>query len=106
MNVHLNKEEYKLLKLLNKHYPGGVERTKEIFDLSTTLEDLGFAEASTVGFCKVGLQITEEGKQYLRKVKANRFSGPMKIVGGIVTLILIPVLVNLISDYVLPLLFR
>lgn len=30
----------------------------------------------------------------------------MKIVGGIVTLILIPVLVNLISDYVLPILFK
>lgn len=105
MSVHLNKEEYKLLKLLDKYSPGGVERTNEIFDSATTLEDLGFAKASTIGFCKVGLQITEDGKQYLREAKANRFSGPMKIVGGIVTLILIPILVNLISDYVLPLLF-
>ena len=106
MSVHLNRKELKLLKALDREYPGCVERTKELFQDATALEELGFAESSTTGFMQSGLRITEAGKQYLREKNANRFSGPMKIVGGIITLILIPVLVNLISDYVLPILFK
>lgn len=106
MSIHLNKKELELLKTLDRAYPGGIERKRELFETALTLEELGLAESSTTGFMQSGLRITEAGKQYLREKNANRFSGPMKIVGGIVTLILIPVLVNLISDYVLPILFK
>ena len=106
MNVHLNRKELKLLKVLDREYPGGVERTKELFQDATALEELGFADSASVSYRKSAVWITENGRQYLREKNANRFSGAMKIVGGIVTLILIPVLVNLISDYVLPILFK
>lgn len=106
MIIHLNKKELELLKALDREYPGGVERTKELFQDAMTLEELGFAESSTTGFMQSGLRITEAGKQYLREKNANQFSWLMKIAGGIVTLLLIPVLVNLISDYVLPVLFK
>lgn len=104
--IHLNRKELKLLKALDLEYPGGVERTKELFQDATALEELGFAESSTTGFMQSGLRITEAGKQFLRERNANKFSSLMKIAGGIVTLLLIPVLVNLISDYVLPVLFK
>lgn len=104
--IHLNRKELKLLKALDREYPGGVERTKELFQDATALEELGFAESSATGFMQSGLQITEAGKQFLRERNANQFSWLMKIAGGIVTLLLIPVLVNLISDYVLPVLFK
>lgn len=106
MSIHLNKKELELLKAIDREYPGGIERTKELFHTAMTLEELGLAESSTTEAFQSGLRITEAGRQYLREKNANRFSGPMKIVGGIVTLILIPVLVNLISDYVLPVLFK
>ena len=93
MNVHLNRKELELLKALDREYPGGVERTKELFQDATALEELGFADSASVSYRKSAVWITENGRQYLRDKKANRF------------LILIPVLVNLISDYVLPLLF-
>lgn len=104
--IHLNRKELKLLKALDREYPGGVERTKELFQDAMTLEELGFAESSATGFMQSGLRITEAGKQFLRERNANQFSWLMKIAGGIVTLLLIPVLVNLISDYVLPVLFK
>lgn len=104
--IHLNRKELKLLKALDREYPGGVERTKELFQDAMTLEELGFAESSAIGFMQSGLRITEAGKQFLRERNANQFSWLMKIAGGIVTLLLIPVLVNLISDYVLPVLFK
>lgn len=104
--IHLNRKELKLLKALDREYPGGVERTKELFQDDMTLEELGFAESSATGFMQSGLRITEAGKQFLRERNANQFSWLMKIAGGIVTLLLIPVLVNLISDYVLPILFK
>ena len=106
MSIHLNSKELELLKAIDREYPGGVERTKELFQDAMTLEELGLAQSSTTGFMRSGLWITETGKQYLREKNANRFSGPIKVVGGIVTLALIPVLVNLISDYVLPILFK
>lgn len=93
MIIHLNKKELELLKALDREYPGGVERTKELFQDAMTLEELGFAESSTTGFMQSGLRITEAGKQYLREKNANQFSWLMKIAGGIVTLLLIPVLV-------------
>lgn len=105
MNVHLNRKELKLLKVLDREYPCGVERTKELFQDATALEELGFADSESVSYRKSAVWITENGRQYLRDRKASRFSLPTKVVGGIVTLILIPILVNLISDYVLPLLF-
>lgn len=105
MSVHLNKKELELLKALDREYPGGVERTKELFQDATTLEELGLADSASVSYRKSAVWITENGRQYLQDRKAKKFSLPMKVVGGIVTLILIPVLVNLISDYVLPLLF-
>lgn len=83
-----------------------LNRTKELFQDATALEELGFAESSTTGFMQSGLRITEAGKQFLRERNSNQFSWLMKIAGGIVTLLLIPVLVNLISDYVLPVLFK
>ena len=67
---------------------------------------MGFAKALTVGAFKSGIQITEAGKQYVREEKANRHSLWGKLVVGIVTLIMIPVLVNLVSDYILPALFQ
>lgn len=106
MSVHLNRKELKLLKALDREYPGGVERTKELFQDATALEELGFADSASVSYRKSAVWITESGRQYLRDKKANKFSLPTKVVGGIVTLILIPVLVNLISDYVLPILFK
>lgn len=106
MNVHLNRKELKLLKVLDREYPGGVERTKELFQDAMTLEELGLADSASVSYRKSAVWITENGRQYLRERKANKFSLPAKVVGGIVTLILIPVLVNLISDYVLPILFK
>lgn len=106
MSARLNRKELKMLKALNREYPGGIERTKELFQDATALEELGFAESSTTGFMQSGLRITEAGKQFLRERNANQFSWLMKIAGGIVTLLLIPVLVNLISDYVLPVLFK
>lgn len=105
MSVHLNKKELKLLKALDREYPGGVERTKELFQDAMTLEELGLADSASVSYRKSAVWITENGRQYLREKRTNTFSLPAKVVGGIVTLILIPVLVNLISDYVLPLLF-
>ena len=105
MSIHLNKKELKLLKALDREYPGGVERTKELFQDATVLEELGLADSASVSYRKSAVWITENGRQYLRDRKANKFSLPAKVVGGIVTLILIPILVNLISDYVLPLLF-
>lgn len=106
MSIHLNKKELELLKALDREYPGGVERTKELFQDATALEELGFADSASVSYRKSAVWITENGRQYLRDKKANRFSLPTKVAGGIVTLILIPVLVNLISDYVLPILFK
>lgn len=106
MSVHLNRKELKLLKALDWEYPGGVERTKELFQDATALEELGFADSASVSYRKSAVWITENGRQYLRDRKANKFSLPAKVAGGIVTLILIPVLVNLISDYVLPILFK
>lgn len=106
MSVHLNRKELKLLKALNREYPGGIERTKDLFQDAMTLEELGLADSASVSYCKSAVWITENGRQYLRDRKANRYSLPTKVVGGIVTLILIPVLVNLISDYVLPVLFK
>lgn len=106
MNVHLNRKELKLLKVLDREYPGGVERTEELFQDAMTLEELGLADSASVSYRKSAVWITENGRQYLRDRKANKFSLPAKVVGGIVTLILIPVLVNLISDYVLPILFK
>jgi len=106
VSIHLNRKELKLLKKLDEKYPDGVERTRELFQDAMTLEELGLADSASVSYCKSAVWITENGRQYLREKNANRFSGPMKIVGGIVTLILIPVLVNLISDYVLPILFK
>lgn len=105
MSIHLNKRELELLKKLDEKYPDGVERTKELFQDAMTLEELGLADSASVSYRKSAVWITENGRQYLREKKANKFSLPAKAVGGIVTLILIPVLVNLISDYVLPLLF-
>ena len=105
MSVHLNKKELELLKALDREYPGGVERTKELFQDAMTLEELGLADSASVSYRKSVVWITENGRQYLRDRKANKLSLPTKVVGGIITLILIPVLVNLISDYVLPLLF-
>lgn len=104
--IHLNRKELKLLKALDREYPGGVERTKELLQDAMTLEELGLADSASVNYRKSVVWITENGRQYLREKNANRFSGPMKIVGGIVTLILIPVLVNLVSDYVLPAFFQ
>jgi hypothetical protein len=106
VSVHLNRKELKLLKALNREYPGGIERTKDLFQDAMTLEELGLADSASVSYCKSAVWITENGRQYLRDRKANRYSLPTKVVGGIVTLILIPVLVNLISDYVLPVLFK
>ena len=106
MSVHLNRKELKLLKALDREYPGGVERTKELFQDATALEELGLADSALVSYRKSAVWITENGRQYLRDRKANKLSLPTKVVGGIVTLILIPVLVNLISDYVLPILFK
>lgn len=106
MNVHLNRKQLKLLKVLDREYPGGVERTEELFQDATALEELGLADSASVSYRKSAVWITENGRQYLRDRKANKFSLPAKVVGGIVTLILIPVLVNLISDYVLPILFK
>ena len=105
MSIHLNKKELELLKALDREYPGGVERTKGLFQDATVLEELGLADSASVSYRKSVVWITENGRQYLRDRKANKLSLPTKVVGGIVTLILIPVLVNLISDYVLPLLF-
>lgn len=110
MSVHLNRKELKLLTKLDEKYPDGVERTKELFQNAMTLEELGLADSAadsaSVSYRKSAVWITENGRQYLRDRKANRFSLPTKVAGGIVTLILIPVLVNLISDYVLPILFK
>lgn len=106
MSVHLNRKELKLLKALDREYPGGIKRTKNLFQDAMTLEEFGLAESSTTGFMQSGLQITEAGKHFLREHNANQFSWLIKIAGGVVTLILIPVLVNLISDYVLPVLFK
>ena len=106
MSVHLNRKELKLLKTLDREYPGGVKRTKELLQDAMTLEELGLADSASVSYRKSAVWITENGRQYLRDRKANKFSLPAKVVGGIVTLILIPVLVNLISDYVLPILFK
>lgn len=106
MSARLNRKELKMLKALNREYPGGIERTKDLFQDAMTLEELGLAKSSAMGFMQSGLQITEAGKQFLRERNANKFSWLMKIAGGIVTLLLIPVLVNLISDYVLPVLFK
>jgi hypothetical protein len=103
--IHLNRKELKLLKKLDEKYPDGVERTKELFQNAMTLEELGLADSASVSYRKSAVWITENGRQYLRDRKANKFWLPAKVAGGIVTLILIPVLVNLISDYVLPLLF-
>lgn len=105
MSVHLNNKELELLKKLDQKYPDGVERTKELFQDAMTLEELGLADSASVSYRKSAVWITENGRQYLRDRKANKLSLPTKVVGGIVTLILIPVLVNLISDYVLPLFF-
>lgn len=105
MSVHLNSKELELLKKLDQKYPDGVERTKELFQDAMTLEELGLADSASVSYRKSAVWITENGRQYLRDRKTNKLSLPTKVVGGIVTLILIPVLVNLISDYVLPLLF-
>ena len=106
MSVHLNKKELELLKALDREYPGGIERTKELLQDATVLEELGLADSASVSYHKSAVWITENGRQYLRDRKANKLSLPTKVVGGIVTLILIPVLVNLISDYVLPILFK
>lgn len=106
MSVHLNRKELKLLRALDKAYPGGIERTSDLLESSNRLEDMGLAEVSTVGAFKSGVRITTAGKQYVREEKANRRSLLGKIAVGIVTLILIPVLVNLVSDYVLPAFFR
>lgn len=106
MSARLSRKELKLLKALNREYPGGIERTKDLFQDAMTLEELGLAKSSATGFMQSGLQITEAGKQFLRERNAKKFSWLMKIAGGIVTLLLIPVLVNLISDYVLPVLFK
>lgn len=105
MSIHLNKRELELLKKLDEKYPDGVERTEDLFQNAMTLEELGLADSASVSYRKSAVWITESGRQYLRDRKANKFSLPIKVVGGIVTLILIPILVNLISDYVLPLLF-
>ena len=106
MSVHLNSKELELLKKLDQKYPDGVERTKELFQDAMTLEELGLADSALVSYRKSAVWITENGRQYLRDRKANKLSIPTKVVGGIVTLILIPLLVNLISDYVLPILFK
>ena len=106
MSVHLNRKELKLLRALDKAYPGGIERTSDLLESSNRLEDMGLAEVSTVGAFKSGVRITTAGKQYVREEKANRRSLLGKIAVGIVTLILIPVLVNLVSDYVLPAFFQ
>lgn len=73
--IHLNKKELELLKALDREYPGGVERTKELFQDAMTLEELGFAESSTTGFMQSGLRITEAGKQYLREKMQTSFPG-------------------------------
>lgn len=106
MSVYLNSKERKLLEAMEEKYPGGVERKDELFELSTTLEELGLAESMAVSVDKVGVRLTESGRQYLRAEKANVRSKRLKIAGGILTLVLLPVLVNLISDYVLPMLFK
>lgn len=106
MSVHLNRKELELLKALDREYPGGVERTKELLQDAMTLEELGLADSASVNYRKSVVWITENGRQYLRDRKGNKFSLPTKVVGGIVTLILIPILVNLVSDYVLPILFK
>lgn len=93
MSVHLNRKELKLLTKLDEKYPDGVERTKELFQNAMTLEELGLADSASVSYRKSAVWITENGRQYLRDRKANRFSLPAKVAGGIVTLILIPVLV-------------
>ena len=83
MSVHLNRKELKLLKALDREYPGGVERTKERFQDATALEELGFAESSTTGFMQSGLRITEAGKQYgdgaelIFSTKRNGFRKPL-----------------------------
>lgn len=106
MSIHLNKKELELLKKLGEKYPDGVERTEDLFQNAMTLEELGLADSALVSYRKSAVWITENGRQYLRDRKANKLSLPTKVVGGIVTLILIPILVNLISDYVLPILFK
>lgn len=106
MSVYLNSKERKLMEAMEEKYPGGVDRTDDLFQIAATLEELGLAESMAVSVDKVGVRLTEAGRQYLRAEKANTRSKRLKIAGCILTLVLLPVLVNLISDYVLPMLFK
>lgn len=104
MIVHLSKDEKRLLHALYNEYPGGIRRTDDLLDASNTLESLGLAESTAIDVFTVGVQITEAGRQYVRGEKEKLVSLAVKIAAGIVTLILIPVLVNLVSAYLSPLL--
>lgn len=76
MNVHLNRKELELLKALDREYPGGVERTKELFQDATALEELGFADSASVSYRKSAVWITENGRQYLRDKKSEQVLAP------------------------------